>query len=343
MKFLNKMSLFNLVDIDYYLFQFYDLKTCINLLLLNQQSYYLIVNLPFYQQLLTIKNSQFKMDEIFRNGYLSLIKILSNDKNIKFTDNNTNLICCYGHVDILNWLIKSNIEFEYSIDVLDFVAGNGHINVLEWWKNNSINNGDFRNQTKYFNSGIKLNSSKLEFRYTKYAINFASLKGYLNVINWFKNSNFKIKYTHYAIDWAAEFGHLHILDWFYHSGLKIKYTHCAIDKAAGNGRTIILEWFKKTGLEFKYTSNAIDVAAASGYLNILIWFSQSGFEFKYTNSAIIFAAGNGHLDILKWFNYQNIKIEKKQLNRAIKYASNNNHYQCVEWLQNNYLNDLIKN
>src|SRR5437660_842245 len=59
-------------------------------------------------------------------------------------------------------------------------------------------------------------------RYKNYdnLIDWTSQNGYLNILNWFKNSGLEFEYTNNAIDWASKNGHIHILNWFKNSGLE---------------------------------------------------------------------------------------------------------------------------
>ena len=68
---------------------------------------------------------------------------------------------------------------------------NGHIQILEWFKN-----------------------SKYEFEYDNNAIIYASNSGHIQVLKWFKNSKYKFKYDNRAIKWASFYGKVEILDWF---------------------------------------------------------------------------------------------------------------------------------
>ena len=68
---------------------------------------------------------------------------------------------------------------------------NGHIQVLEWFKN-----------------------SGYEFKYSKNAIIWASKNKKIQVLEWFKNSGYEFKYSKYAINEACYNEHIKILEWF---------------------------------------------------------------------------------------------------------------------------------
>ena len=161
------MSLIGTFDVDYYLVHLCELKTIITLTRTNKYFYELIKNAPFYKNLMKLKKEDKKL-EIFELGYLNIIKILYNDTNYQYPNDTIVLVCKNGHVNILEWFKNSGFEFRYTSDAIDSATKNDHINVLDWFKN-----------------------SGLEFRYTNHTINWASGNGHIHILNWFKNNNYK--------------------------------------------------------------------------------------------------------------------------------------------------------
>ena len=129
------MSLIGVTDLDYYIIQLCDLKSILNLLALNWNSYDFITSLVFYEQLQKVKGSSNKRKAIFENGYLNLIRILFNNVNIKYSKSEINWASENGHINVLEWFKNSDLEFKYS----NWASQNGHINVLKWFKNNNFN------------------------------------------------------------------------------------------------------------------------------------------------------------------------------------------------------------
>ena len=83
-------------------------------------------------------------------------------------------------------------------------------------------------------------------------LEITSQNGHISVLDWFKNSGFEFKYDKWAINYASESGHIAVLDWFKNSGFEFKYDECAINNASQNGHIAVLDWFKNSGFEFKY-------------------------------------------------------------------------------------------
>ena len=59
-------------------------------------------------------------------------------------------------------------EFKYNGWAINYASENGHIAILDWFKN-----------------------SEFEFKYDEWAINYASENGHIAILDWFKNSGFK--------------------------------------------------------------------------------------------------------------------------------------------------------
>jgi len=98
--------------------------------------------------------------------------------------------------------------------------------------------------------------------------NFDHIKYILENIN---------NYTEKFIDCASANGYVDVLEWFKNSGYELKYTFRSINFASKNGHVDVLEWFKNSGYEFKYTSYAVNWASKYGHINVLEWFKIYGY------------------------------------------------------------------
>jgi hypothetical protein len=101
------------------------------------------------------------------------------------------------HKTDLNIFMVENNKVLYKNNIIRNACHNGHIQILEWFKN-----------------------SGYEFKYDECAIDWASYKGHIQILEWFKNSGYEFKYDSWAIIWASENGHIIILDWFKNRNVK---------------------------------------------------------------------------------------------------------------------------
>jgi hypothetical protein len=111
------------------------------------------------------------------------------------------------------------------------------------------------------------------------------------------------------INYASVYGYVNILEWWRKSGLILLYSSDAIDMACANNHVNVLEWWQKSGLELNYSSYAIDVASRNGHIDVIEWWHKSGLELNYSENAIILASINGHIDILNWWTKSGLKIK----------------------------------
>jgi hypothetical protein len=141
-----------------------------------------------------IKN--FNNLETFNNS--DVINIVKG-KIILYQDDIINNASKYGHFKVLEWLKKSNYEFNYDEHPIHFASKNGHIQILEWFKN-----------------------SGYELKYDLRAIHNASKNGHVKVLEWFKNYGYNFVYTIYSYINASN--RPIVLEWFKNNNYKFNYT-----------------------------------------------------------------------------------------------------------------------
>ena len=144
--------------------------------------------------------------------------------------------------------------------ILDWISSHGHINMLHVL-------GD-----------LKL-TSLFKLHYTEDALNVASLRGHVNVLEWWINSGLELKYSEKALNNASEDGHVAVLEWWKNSGLELKYTEDALNVASAYGHINVLEWWKNSGLELKHSKDILYLLETSLWYNnksIALWWKSSG-------------------------------------------------------------------
>ena len=224
---------------------------------------------------------------------------------------------CNKNIAILEYLKSKNYNFQVPLYIMNKLGYTGDIELAKWFLYNGC------------------------FRYTHDIINFASMRGHVHFLDWFKTIGLEFMYTNIAMDSAAENGHDRILEWFKNSGLELKYTTNSVYYAAKKGHYDVLNWFKNSGLEFKYCERVIDYASENGIMKLLTWFENSGYKIKYTVKAINLASKNGFVQVLEWFKKNNLSL--LSTNIAIKLAFFNGHLGVLNWyVQNKYKINLSK-
>lgn len=95
-----------------------------------------------------------------------------------------------------------------------------------------------------------------EIKYSKEAMNLASLNGHLRVLDWWvtfgKESGLPLKYSKRAMNLASCYGRFDILNWWFGSGLHLKYGDWLINNASFDNKFAVLEWWINSGLRIKF-------------------------------------------------------------------------------------------
>jgi hypothetical protein len=157
-----------------------------------------------------------------------------------------------GFINLLNWLVDSNIPVKCGRYSLYLASLNGHAHILEWWKN----------------TGLPL-------KYDESPLNIASKKGFVHILEWWKNSSLSLKYSEKALSSASEDATTNSLKWWFNSGLPLKYNEMALYCASVMGNVNVLNVWFNSGLPLKYFN-----LPSSCHPDVALWWKQSGLSFE---------------------------------------------------------------
>ncbi|KAI9358010.1 hypothetical protein DFJ73DRAFT_657053 [Zopfochytrium polystomum] len=198
-----------------------------------------------------------------------------------------------NRLDVLDWWKQHqpHLELRHSFEAVDAASANGHVAVLQWWKD----------------SGLPL-------RYSFAAVDDACAYGRIDVLEWWRTKSGvfpRIDYSPYALDRASINGHIDVLRWWREHGggggagtrLEIKYTAAAVDGASERGRIDVLEWWRgESRLPFKHSEMAMELASKAGHLDVLRWWVESSkVKPKFSVRVLIVARDAGRADVLDWW------------------------------------------
>lgn len=220
--------------------------------------------------------------------YLQLIYLLiENQRHVMMKEFNEEIV---EFVNSFNDMLKNGtdnmhllflwIEAEHESDeYLRCVSFYGLVSILEWRKNNS----------KRLDKPL----------FTSHIMDYASIGGRVECLEWVKNSGLEIYYSLYAIGRASSSGHIEVLEWWKNSGLRLKYDIRAMDYASASSRIDVLEWWKNSGLELKYSPYSTYIPSLNMDIKVLEWWKNSGLE-------VLFNTGDAdimyfHVSIIEWW------------------------------------------
>ena len=201
------------------------------------------------------------------------------------------------------------------------------------------------------------------------------------VLQWWRTSpSFLNKeYTSEAIDGASKAGFIQVLDWWRDSGLALRYTEAALEQASSKGKIEVLEWWHKASLhdESQHLVNsgsshqrggsprlqrsttwpnpsvavpqhqvdnhsalpqalplkvgkALIFAAQNGQATAVRWWATSGVPLLHEESVPKVASTAGHVTVLEV--WKELKGDKMSFdNQVLVAATKNGHAEVLEW------------
>jgi len=191
--------------------------------------------------------------------------------------------------------------FEY--DLLPITAAKyGRISVLSWWKRKLDTRPDV----------LRLPSTKS----ISEAINGASRNGRVASLEWWVNSGLPLEYNEVALELASAKNRLSVLNWWLaqsrsgrlgvNKALKVGKV---MDAASTAGHVRVLEWWAQSQLEYKYDRQALYHASCHGKVEVLQWWLGSGLQMIFDQEALTGATKFNRREVLEWWDKSGLPIQ----------------------------------
>jgi hypothetical protein len=173
-----------------------------------------------------------------------------------------------GRVDVLIWW--QNMQSEYPedfpvpdshaiVEAIDSASRAGHVESLSWWL-----------------------ESGLPFEYTEAALEHASSKNQLDVLEWWREQRTRLPLkVGRVMDTASAAGHVSALAWWAHSGLDYTYDRQALYHASCNGHIDVLQWWLNSGLQLFFDQDVLVGATRYDRAEVLHWWDKSALPVQY--------------------------------------------------------------
>jgi hypothetical protein len=162
----------------------------------------------------------------------------------------------------------------------------GRTDILDWWARSP---------------------SFLEKQYDAEALNGASAKGFVHVLEWWHRSSLPLKYTEAALEQASSKGHLHVLEWWRETSLQdpsiVLKPGRSLLAAAQWGRLEVIRWWEESGIAAGHHEHVCKMASRWGQVQVLeLWRELRGDDNIQFDSAVLSdPTVQSYIDVLEWW------------------------------------------
>ncbi|THG96483.1 hypothetical protein EW145_g7772 [Phellinidium pouzarii] len=234
-------------------------------------------------------------DEAMLSGFMPLIRSADPVRNPP-TKLGATLTVRFGYVHVLDGLLhayRPHFTNWFRNDIIPIVASQyGRMSVLAWWKHLV---------DAQILPGLKLSS-------VSEAIDGACRNGERASLDWWISSKFPLEYTEAALEFASAKNHVHILEWWKRSGLPLKIGR-VMDTASSAGHVDVLSWWLHSALEFKYDRQALHHASMHGKVEVLQWWLESGLQMIFDQDALTLATRHNRPEVLEWWDQSGLPAQ----------------------------------
>ena len=162
----------------------------------------------------------------------------------------------------------------------------GRMDILDWWVRSP---------------------SFLEKQYDAEALNGASAKGFIHILEWWRRSGLPLKYTEAAFEQASSMGHLHALAWWREASLQDPSIELKPGRsllgAAQWGRLAVVRWWEESGIAAGHQEHVCKMASRWGHVDVLeLWRELKGDDgIQFDSGVLIDPTYHSHIAVLDWW------------------------------------------
>ena len=149
--------------------------------------------------------------------------------------------------------------------------------------------------------------SFLEKQYDAEALNGASERGFVHVLDWWRRSGLPLKYSEAAFESASAKGHVHVLEWWREAALQdptivIKPGRSLL-AAAQWGQLAVIRWWEESGIPVGHQDGVCKMASRWGRVEVLdLWRQLRGDDnLQFDNQILVEPTLHAHVHVLEWW------------------------------------------
>jgi hypothetical protein len=162
----------------------------------------------------------------------------------------------------------------------------GRTDILDWWSRSP---------------------SFLDKQYDAEAMNGASAKGFVHVLEWWRCSGLPLKYTEAALEQASSKGHLHVLEWWREASLQdpsiVLKPGRSLLGAAQWGQLAVIRWWEESGIAAGHHEHLCKMASRWGRVEVLeLWRELRGDDnIQFDSQVLCDPTFHSYIDVLDWW------------------------------------------
>ncbi|KAK5653344.1 hypothetical protein OQA88_9035 [Cercophora sp. LCS_1] len=162
----------------------------------------------------------------------------------------------------------------------------GRTDILDWWAKSP---------------------SFLEKQYDTEALNGASGRGFIHVLEWWRRSGLPLKYSEAAFESASSKGHIHVLEWWREAFIQDQNIAPkpgrSLLAAAQWGQTAVMRWWEESGIPVDHQDGVCKMASRWGQVKVLdLWRELRGDDkIQFDNQILIEPTYHAHIPVLEWW------------------------------------------
>ncbi|KAK0672075.1 putative decarboxylase [Cercophora samala] len=162
----------------------------------------------------------------------------------------------------------------------------GRTDILDWWRKSP---------------------SFLEKQYDHEAVDKASMRGFVHVLEWWRRSGLPLKYSEAAFEGASSKGHIHVLEWWREASLQNSALALKPGKAllgaAQWGKVDVIRWWEESGIPVGHHEAVCKMASRWGQVEVLeCWRQLRGDDkLEFDNQILMEATYHAHIHVLEWW------------------------------------------
>ncbi|KAJ4293843.1 hypothetical protein N0V88_005357 [Collariella sp. IMI 366227] len=149
--------------------------------------------------------------------------------------------------------------------------------------------------------------SFLEKQYDSEALNNASGRGFVHVLEWWRRSGLPLKYDETAFEMASSKGHVHVLEWWREASMQdpavVLKPGRSLLAAAQWGQVAVMRWWEESGIPVGHQDAVCKMASRWGQVKVLdLWRQLRGDDkLQFDNQILIDATYHAHVPVLDWW------------------------------------------